>query len=188
DGCLARPPFAPYAWSIGRSMGGLAADEGDRYMPHRRIGLGAVPMAFAGLDVHDIADVDLALFLLRRDHAGARGDDQDLVAVMRMPSRSATLAEVHHAAVVVRGVPRLNDRLTRPGNRPSPPFDRLAAFRRDSRYVLKRDYLHNDFPPALTDVQGISNPRGIIAEWLDQRSHNRRHCRLPSKCRKHDVV
>jgi hypothetical protein len=55
--------------------------------------------------MHDIADVDLALFMLVCDHAGARGHDQHLVAVMRMPSRGATLAEIHHAAVIIRRVP-----------------------------------------------------------------------------------
>ena len=37
--------------------GGLAADGGDRDVAHCRIGLGAVPMAFAGLDVHDVVTV-----------------------------------------------------------------------------------------------------------------------------------
>src|SRR6266446_6433892 len=103
-----------------QSPGGLTANCRDRDMPHRRIGLGAMPMAFAGLDVHDIA-VDLALIMLRRHHPGARGHDQDLVAVMGMPSGRATLAEVHHAAVIVRRIPGLNDDLTRPGNRSCPP-------------------------------------------------------------------
>ena len=62
-------------------------------MAHCRIGLGAMPMAFTGLDMHDIADIDLALLVLVRHHAGARGHDQHLVAVMRMPSRGAPLAE-----------------------------------------------------------------------------------------------
>src|ERR1700747_1079179 len=39
--------------------GGLAADGGDRDVAHCGIGLGAVPVAFAGLDVHDVADIDL---------------------------------------------------------------------------------------------------------------------------------
>jgi hypothetical protein len=90
----------------------LTANGRDRDVPHRRIRLGAMPMAFAGLDMHDIADIDLTLFVLRRHHARARGHDQDLVAVMRMPSRGAALAEVHYAAVVVRGIPGLDDRLT----------------------------------------------------------------------------
>jgi hypothetical protein len=90
----------------------LTANECDRDMPHRRVALGAMPMAFTGLDVHDVAHIDLTLFMLRRHHAGARGDDQDLVARMRMPTRGATLAEVHYAAIIVRGVPRLNDGLT----------------------------------------------------------------------------
>jgi len=55
-------------------------------MPHCRIGFGAMPVAFTGLDVHDITHADLMLFTLRRHHAGARGDDQDLVAAMRMPT------------------------------------------------------------------------------------------------------
>ena len=94
------------------TVGGLTANGRDRDMPHRRIGLGAMPMAFTSLDVHDITHVDLTLFVLRRHHAGARRHDQDLIAVMRMPPRRAALAEVHHAAIIVRGVPGLNDRLT----------------------------------------------------------------------------
>ena len=93
-------------------VGGLPADERGRDVPHRRVGLGAMPMAFTGLDMDDIPDIDLTLCMLRCHHAGARGHDQDLVAGMGMPSRRATLAEVHHAAVIVRGVPRLNDGLT----------------------------------------------------------------------------
>jgi hypothetical protein len=50
---------------------GLTANECDRDMPHRRIGLGAMPMAFTGLDMHDITHVDLTLFMLRCHHAGA---------------------------------------------------------------------------------------------------------------------
>ena len=92
-------------------MRGLAADGCDCDVPHRRIGLGAMPMAFTGLDMHDIADVDFTLLVLVRHHAGARGHDQHLVAVMRMPTGGATLAEVHHAAVIIRGVPRLDDGL-----------------------------------------------------------------------------
>ena len=91
---------------------GLTADGGNRDMSHCCIGLGAMPMALTGLDVHHIAHVDLALFMLRRHHAGARSHDQDLVAGMRVPSGGAALAEIHHAAVVIRRVPRLYDRLT----------------------------------------------------------------------------
>ena len=40
-----------------------------------------MPMSFTGLDVHDIAHVDLTLFMLRCHHAGARGHDQYLVQV-----------------------------------------------------------------------------------------------------------
>ena len=93
------------------SVGGLAAGEGDRNMSHRRIGLGAMPMAFTGLYMHDVAYVDLALLALIRDHTGAGGYDQHLVAVMCMPAGRAPLAEIDNAAVVVGGLSGLNDRL-----------------------------------------------------------------------------
>src|SRR6266446_3619495 len=150
-----------------QSPGGLAANCCDRDMPHRRIGLGAMPMAFAGLYMHDVTDIDLMLFMLRCHHAGACGHDQNLIAAERMPSRGATLAEVHHAAVIVCGVAGRNDGLTRPGNRPGPPFDRLGAFHWDIRYVPKRDHLHDDSPLGVTGVQAIRNlrwrPRGLEA-------------------------
>src|SRR5438132_12780515 len=86
---------------------------------------------------------------------------------MRMPSRGATLTEVHHAAVIVRRIPGLNDGLTRPGNRSGPPFDPLSAFHWDIRYVSKRDHLHDDSPLGLTGVQVIRksaiSPHGITA-------------------------
>src|SRR5437764_13511308 len=83
---------------------GLAADEGDRNVAHRRIGLGAVPVALAGLDVHDVANIDLLLLLLVRHHAGARSDDQDLIAGVGVPAGGAAVSEIHNAAIVVRRV------------------------------------------------------------------------------------
>ena len=62
--------------------GGLTANECDRDMSHRRIGLGAMPMPFTGLDMHDITHINLTLFVFPRHHPGARGHDQNLVAVM----------------------------------------------------------------------------------------------------------
>ena len=93
-------------------MGSLTANGRDRDMPHCRIGLGAMPMAFASLDMHDITHVDLVLFVLRRHHAGARRYDQQLVAAVRVPARRAALTEIHHATVVVLGIPGLDDGLT----------------------------------------------------------------------------
>src|SRR5438270_11527375 len=110
-------------------------------------------MAFAGLDMHDVADIDLALFVLRRHHAGARGHDQYLVAAMGMPARGAALAEVHDAAVVVCAIPGLDDGLTRPGNRAGPAFDPLGAFNWDIRDVFERDHLH-DCLLVLTRLRG----------------------------------
>jgi hypothetical protein len=67
-----------------------------------------------------------------------------------MPARRAALAEVHDAAVVVRGIAGLDDGLTRPGNRPGPAFDPLGAFHWDIWYVFKRDHLHDDCLLGLT--------------------------------------
>ena len=53
------------------TVGSLTADKCNRDMPHRRIRLGAVPMALTGFDVDDIADIDLALFVLCRRQARA---------------------------------------------------------------------------------------------------------------------
>src|SRR5215470_2606826 len=122
---------------------GLTANECDRHMPHRRIGLGAMPMALAGLDVCHIADVELALLMLRRHDAGARSHDQDLIAIVDMPTRVATLAEVHHGAVVVLGVAGLDDGLASPGYRARPARGPLGRpFGRDVWDVLKRDDFH----------------------------------------------
>src|SRR5271165_4920611 len=133
-----------------------------------------MPMAFTGLDMHDVADIDFTLLVLRCHHAGARRHDQDLVAGMGMPTRRAALAEVHDAAVVVRGVPGLDDGLTRPGNRPGPSFDPVSAFHRDIRYVFKRDHLHDDFLLVLTGTQGIRHSHNRSGALLSM-SNTARH-------------
>jgi hypothetical protein len=51
-GGLLSAPFAAL------SPGGLTADECDRDVPHCRIGLGAMPMPLAGLDLHDVTNSD----------------------------------------------------------------------------------------------------------------------------------
>src|SRR6516165_333166 len=145
--------------------GGFAADRGDRDVPHGRIGLGAMPMAFAGLDVHDIAHIDLTLLVLVCHHARARGHDQYLVAVMRVPSGRAALAEVHNAAVIIRRVPRLDDGLTRPRNRSSPSLDALGALHWDIGYVFKRDHLHDD---SLLRVGGLRYPKSAICRHSEE--------------------
>src|SRR5215472_10876109 len=155
-GDVALPEIARYM-ILSLAVCGLAANSRDCDMPHRRVGLGAMPMAFTGLDVHDITYLDLMLLVLGRHHAGTRGHDQDLIAGVRMPPGSAASAEVHHAAVIVRRVAGLDNGLTRAGNRSRPPFDPLGAFHWDVRYVFKRDHLHDD-PPSCRGAQGSRNP------------------------------
>src|ERR1019366_6304617 len=124
--------------------GSLTANRRDRDVAHRRIGFGTMPMAFTGLDVHDIAHVDLTLFPLVRHHAGARGHDQYLVAGMGMPARGAALAEIHHTAVVVFRIAWVDDGLARTRHWAGPAFDPLGAFHGDGWDVFQGDDLHDD--------------------------------------------
>jgi hypothetical protein len=55
----------------------LTAGECDGDVPHRRIGLRAMPMAFTRLDVHDITDINFAPFMLGVNHAGTGGFRRD---------------------------------------------------------------------------------------------------------------
>jgi hypothetical protein len=108
------------------SPGRLAAGEVDPC--HRRMGHGAVTMAFVGLNVRDVTDIDLVLFLLVRNHAGARGGDQNLVAVMRMRSCRASLAASSRRC----GDPQANQRVglhREPGSRPDVHHGHSAAAR-----------------------------------------------------------
>ena len=106
--------------------------------------LAPMPMALASPDMGDIAELDLALLMLRRHDAGARSHDQDLVTIVDMPSCVAALAEVHHGAIVVLGVAGLDDGLTCPKYRARPAGGPLSrTFGRSNRDVLKRDHLHD---------------------------------------------
>src|SRR5262245_6639383 len=103
-----------------------------------------MPMAFASLDGCHIADFDLALLMLRRHDACARSHDQDLVAIVDMPSCVAALAEVHHGAVVVLGVAGLDDGLACPRYRARPAGGPLSGtFGRSLWAVLKGGDLHD---------------------------------------------
>src|SRR6516165_3949229 len=89
---------------------------------------------------------------------------------MRVPSRGAPLAEVHHAAVIVRGIPRLNDGLSRPLYWPRPALNRLrSAVHWDIRYVFERDYVHDDSLLVLTGCSpGSFSPNEIITTRVTQ--------------------
>src|SRR4029077_20361329 len=120
-----------------QSVGGLTADCRHRDMRHWRIRFGAVPVSLAVLDMDDIADGDLALFLLRGNHASTRCDLYDLVAVVGMPSGGGAFAEVHHVAAVVIRTPIADDRLPCPAHRsPSPTGDRGSAVHRLFRQII----------------------------------------------------
>src|SRR5271166_2047418 len=151
--------------------GRFAADRGDRDVTHRRIGLGAMPMTFASFDLHDITDIDLALFSLVGDQAGARDHDQQLIAIMNMPARIAALAEIHHAAIVIRRFTGLDNRLARPGDWPGPSFGALGGtLGRDIWDIFKRDHLHDDTPLGLIALQGIRIRYGHIVSQLNATS------------------
>src|ERR1700720_3653778 len=89
--------------------GGLTARQSHGDVAHRGIGLGSVPMAFTRLDVRDVTDLDLKSLGFGGDPPAARGDDQNLIAIVNMPACVASLAEVHDAAIEIRRFPRLDD-------------------------------------------------------------------------------
>src|SRR5215471_1735529 len=123
--------------------GGVAPDRRDRDMRHGRIRLGPVPMPLTRLDLHDVTHLDLALLVFGRDIASAQGHDQELVAIMRMPSGITPLTKVHHTTVVVGGVPRGNDGLPRAGHGACPACRLLSsAFRGKQRKIVRGHNTH----------------------------------------------
>src|SRR3954454_21382832 len=130
--------YPPGAAADGLSPGGLAADERDRDVSHRGVSFGAMPMPFAGLDLHDIANVDFAPLVLGRRDAAAVGHDQHLIAVMRVPAGVAALAKVHDAAIEVGGLARFDDGLARAEDRTGIAVGAFGgAFGRDDRDVFE---------------------------------------------------
>src|SRR5215471_9484615 len=154
-------PAEPASLSRGkrpRLVNGLTSDGRDRDMRHRRIRLRAVPVPFAGFDMHDVADGYLALFPLRRDHASAGCHHQDLIAVVGMPSRRRTFAEVHHIAAKVLGLSVADNRLPRPANRPSSPSgDGRGAVHGFLRQILNFEYAH--IPPPFFPTSLVAQSR-----------------------------
>ncbi|HJY48425.1 MAG TPA: hypothetical protein VJ349_07285 [Stellaceae bacterium] len=136
----------------------MTAGECDGDVPHRRIGLRAMPMAFTCLDVHDVTDIDFAPFMLGGTMPAPEVTINTWSQLWVCHPRGAALAEVHNAAVIVGRVPRLNDRLARPGNRACVAFDRLGTFHWDLGYIFERDHLHDDSLLCLSGIEDISKP------------------------------
>src|SRR6516165_2755326 len=102
-----------------------------------------MPVALACLDMHDVADADLALFLLRGDHTPAGCDHQDLVTVMGMPSGGGAFAKVYHVATKVIGLSVTDDRLPCAADRSSSPSgSRRSAVHGTFRQVTNLEYTH----------------------------------------------
>src|SRR5262249_56766836 len=81
---------------VSLSVSRLTANGRNRDMRHRRIRLRAVPVPFAGFDMHDVAGGYLALFPLRRDHAFAGFQHLSLISVVGMPFGSWSFSVIHH--------------------------------------------------------------------------------------------
>src|SRR5262249_40777867 len=114
-------------------------------MRHCRIRLGPVPMPLARFDLHHVTDMDLSLLVFGSDIASARSHDQELVAIMRMPSSITSLTKMHHTTVIIGGVPGRNDGLPRPGYRACPPRRLLGgAFHGKNRDIVECDDAHTD--------------------------------------------
>ncbi len=109
-------------------MSGLAAGDCNRDMRHPGIRRRAMPVPLSGLDVHDIANGYLALFLAGRDHAPAGCYHQDLVAAMGMPPCGGAFEEVHQVTAEVIGIPLTDDRLPCPAyGSPGPSGNRCGT-------------------------------------------------------------
>lgn len=87
----------------------LAAGHGHSNVRHRGIGLCAMPVPLAGLDVHHIADTDLTLFFIGRHGTTAGCDHQDLITIVSVPAGGRSLVKVDHVAAVIVGVAVAND-------------------------------------------------------------------------------
>ena len=59
-------------------------------MAHRGIGFGPVPVALTCLDVSNVANLDLTSLGFCGDPPAARGNDEDLIAIVNMLARVAT--------------------------------------------------------------------------------------------------
>src|SRR4029078_3806575 len=91
---------------------GLAALASDGDVSHGGGVRGAVPVVLAGRDDDDVTRVDDLLLVVGRDHAGALGDDEDLVASVLVKLVARAGAEAHDAQVEVGTVVWLEDVLT----------------------------------------------------------------------------
>src|SRR5215510_12353428 len=151
---------------VSLSVSRLTANGRNRDMRHRRIRLRAVPVPFAGFDMHDVADGYLALFPLRRDHASAGRHHQDLITVVGMPSGSRTFAEVHHIAAKVLGLSVTDDRLPRPADRPSSPSGNgRGAVHGFLRQVIYFEYAHIHLLFFPTSLVAQSRTLALAHDW-----------------------
>ena len=130
-------------------------------MTHRGIGLGSVPMALTRLDLSDVTDLDLKSIGFGGDPPAARGDDQNLIAIMNMPARVASFAEVHNAAIEILRLTRLDDGLAGAMHGPGISIRRFGRARRgDLGDILQRDNLH-DTLSLVTEFPAVPSARGL---------------------------
>jgi hypothetical protein len=102
-------------------------------------------MAFAGFDMHDVTDCDLPFFGLGRNLAPARRDDENLIAVVDMPSGRGADAEVDYVAAKILRLSIANNRLPRPAHRVSAPTgNRRRSLHRFFRQFIDFEYPHDN--------------------------------------------
>lgn len=106
-----------------------------------------MPVALAGFDMDDVADGDLAPFGLGRGKTFARGDNENLIAIMDMPAGGAADAEVNHVAAKIIRLAVANHRLARSAHfATAPALDGRRRVHGGLFQFVDFEHAHSDSP------------------------------------------
>src|ERR1044071_222523 len=120
-------------------------------MRHRRIFPGAVPVPFACPDMNDIADGNFALVLLGCNDPPPGRHDENLIAVVCVPTRCGAFAKIDDVAAEIIRFPVSNHRLARTAYRTTrPPGDWRRTAHGFFRQIVELYHTHSRPPRKCT--------------------------------------
>jgi hypothetical protein len=103
-------------------------------------------MSLSRSDMHDVADGDVSLFRFSRNPAFPCRDDENLVAIVHVPTGGRADAEIDHVAAEIVRLPVADDRLPSPAHRsPRPSGDRRRSVHRFLLKLADFEYTHDIF-------------------------------------------